>query len=123
MASFADIKRSAREAVHAAFAVPAFYRVGTGTEVAIPARYHGKHAEEAALTFQMTEVGSEAFARTMERPESVVFNTAELAAASITPQRGATVRFPDYGITLRLENRMPGDGPVTQSWIVKRVAP
>lgn len=124
--NFAEIKTRAREAVHGTFALPCFYRATqAGAETEITVRHHSKHADEIGAPAQLTEVGSDAYAKVVERPETVHFNRPQLAAlpTPITPVRGALLRFPDTGITVRLDHKLPIDGPVVESWIVTRVLP
>ena len=113
--SFANLKRDARRAVHDTLAVSAEFQSGADDPVSMSVRFHSTRT----LT-PFGAAGADDYAEIIERIDRVIFDVDALAAAAITPQRGDTVLFSDYGITVTLDVRAPTDGPVTEAWTVTR---
>jgi hypothetical protein len=116
--SFADIKKSARRAVHTAFAVPiVYYLRGTtspaAVEIPLTARFQDK------IIVEQDPLGATAgFSTMLTQVARVVFNREQLAGAGISPANGDYVVFPDYDLTATLDVRDPPNGPIDDKWSV-----
>jgi hypothetical protein len=114
--SFAQLKADTRQAIHGVFAVPATYQDDPlVAPISVRARIHSR--TRSPLEDTDAPAG---FALVVENAERVVFEKAELTALGITPERGATITFPDYNLTVRLDQRDPEAGPIIESWVVTR---
>ncbi len=60
------------------------------------------------------------FAQVIENSDRLVFDTEELTTKGIVPTRGATVVFPEFGITATLDTRDPTTGPIEEIWTFSR---
>jgi hypothetical protein len=116
---WADAKRDARAAVHAAFAVSARYLDPLlAAPVAITARWHAKGLTAAG------DMGSEGFAEIVTRPDRLLFSREELTVAGVTLRHNGRVELTDYGIeVLVLDVEEPQDGPDRIVWTVSRASP
>ena len=121
MASWADIRTSARRQVHETFAVPVLYYRGnskvpfaTPVESPLTARLHNK-----------VQVASEAvgggYSQILEGVTRVFFNVEDLQALGLVPAKADRVTFVDYGQTYRLDNKETPNGPINEKWSVSLV--
>lgn len=123
--TFADLKARTRRQVHSAFAipcvlVPASQTVGFDRDFDGP--FDGGYSLTARLHERVETASGEraalGYATIMEHVSRVIFNREELADLSLTPARLDYVSFPDYGKAVKLNARVPYDGPVDEIWTV-----
>ncbi len=110
--NFAELKTLCRQTVHDYLAVSALYKDDSLAEpVAITARFHTK----LVLSGDLAGTG---YAQVIEGAKFVILNRPEVTSVGITPQRGATLTFVDYGITVCLDVLDEADGPIEMKWAV-----
>lgn len=116
MTSFADLKREARAAVHAAFAVSALYHDPLlASPAALTVRVHAKGVQSVG------DIENDGFAEMLVRPDRIVFLRDELVAAGVQLRRNGRVQLSDYGDAMFvLDAEEPVDGPTTVVWTVVR---
>lgn len=120
--NFALVKAKARRGVHAALAVPCFYydvdtygfnrqfnRWFSG-RMPITARFHDRISP-----FQAPTTG---YAAIIEGITRVVLNREQLAALGVVTKQYDIIEFVDYGLFVKLQQRDPYDGPITEKWTV-----
>lgn len=113
--SFAQVKRDARRAVHDTFAVSAEYRDDSMVDpVPLRVRFHTQRVSPFG------DLNGQGFADVIENADRVVFDLEALAALPVVPCRGGVLVFPDYGLTLVLDQREAVSGPINETWTVTR---
>lgn len=115
MSDWVDIRRQARQTIHAAFAVSAEY---TDDVVVVPVpllvRWHDK------FTTAIGDIGGGEYARVFENIDKIIFDPVELTAKALTPKRGGIVALTKYSYSFKLDVREPFDGPDKVQWTVLR---
>lgn len=116
------IKQQARLGIHDRMAEPCSYSDGVeptaptveqqAAGLALTARFHSR---------SKVNMGDHDGLVVMEPIEKLVFNQEQLTALALVPERGATVNFPGYGLTVTLDQELDPDGPVNRYWTVTRV--
>lgn len=111
--NFAALKLMTRQTVHNVLAVSAFYRATPGsTEIACTARHHTKGQI-------VGDLDASGYATMIENINRIVFNVPEVTSLALDLRQGGVVRFPDYGLSFRLDTRDdPASGPVETIWNV-----
>lgn len=111
-----DIRRQARQDIHAAFAVSASYNDSTliAPIAEIHVRWHDR------FTAAIGDVVGGEYARIFENIDRILFDPVELAAKGFMPIRGGTVTLTKYGYSFKLDVQEPIDGPDKISWTVMK---
>lgn len=115
------IKKEARLAIHGRMGEPCTYSDGENPTVptldhqaaglTLSARFHTK---------AKVNLGDSDGLTVMEPIEKLIFNRTELIALGLTPEGGAHVHFPGYGLTVILDQELDNDGPENEYWTVTR---
>lgn len=123
--SLADLKRTARQAVHDVFAVPALYSDSNVTDIGLHVRWHGKVIAKGG------NIDGAGYAEVFEGVNRLLFSRKELETRTIdalgNPWGGVTlemrgsIAIPAYGpVRFSLDTLEPADGPVNVLWNVAR---
>lgn len=120
---FAQVKALARQTVHDALAVRAFYEdASTNPPVEVRARWHNK-------IDRFGDLDSQSYAELIQGVDRIIFDAG--IARSLNIKRGGIVTFPDYSPTptgpsddtplaFTLMVKEPSAGPVSEVWVVAR---
>ena len=110
------LKGTARRVVHDVFAVPAVIIPRDGSEPkAIRVRWHVRGNR------MLGDLQGQGFGEVIAAVDRVVLNTEQLRVVGVTPQSGDKIVVSDLpGAEFFLDVRDPADGPVTQTWEVRR---
>lgn len=115
----AEYKVEARSALHAALANPAVYTRNALTVpsqeqldagLALTVRWHNRSRIIGERTSDDAGI--------VEGINRLVFNSDELDALGLVPERNATVEVPSLGKRFRLDYREDSDGPLNVYWSV-----
>lgn len=116
-----EIKAQARSAIHAEAAEPCVYRDRTGQSYPSAEQSAGGLVLSARFKTKLRAASMDSDSMSiLENVESVILNSPQWVALGIEPQHGATLDFPGYGFTLRLDQEMDPDGPLNRYWTVTR---
>jgi hypothetical protein len=117
----AEIKRSARTAIHNRAAEPCFY-----SDRATPLTPSAEQsAEGLSLSVRFKSKLKAASAEAdgvsiLENIESLIFNRDQLAALALELEHGGIVQLPGYELSFELDQEMDADGPLNVYWTVVR---
>lgn len=127
MFDFVQAKAKARRAVHAAFAVPAFYLDDSiNAPVELRCRWHNK------LQIPMGDLDGEGFSQIIEGIDQIVFQrevndeetlevVRDVDGNQVTLKRGGRLTFPSLlNVSFQLNFMKPDTGPVEEVWAVTR---
>lgn len=115
------IKKEARLAIQGRMGEPCTYTDENGlvptaeheaAGLGLTARFHTK---------SKVNLGDSDGLTVMEPIEKLIFNKTELLALGLTPEGGAHIHFPGYGLTVILDQELDPDGPENVYWTVTRV--
>ncbi|HLP70323.1 MAG TPA: hypothetical protein VK181_22685 [Rhizobium sp.] len=117
----AEYKMEARAALHEALANPAVYTRSAVTVpsqeqldagLALTVRWHNRNRTRILGERTNDDAGI------VEGINRLVFNTDELDALGLVPERNAVVEVPGLGKSFRLDYREESDGPLNVYWSV-----
>lgn len=115
------IKTTTRLAIHARMSEPCSYSDGASPTVPSAeqiAEGLGLHARFHTKT--KTQIGDNDGLSLMEPIEKLIFNATELSSLGLVLEHGARIDFPGYGLSVRLDSELDGDGPENVYWTVIR---
>lgn len=113
-------KKDARLRLHARMAEPCTYTDENGL---VPNAQHEAAGLTLAARFHTkakVNLGDSDGLTVMEPIEKLIFNRSELIALGLTPEGGARIHFPGYGLTVILDQELDPDGPENVYWTVTR---
>lgn len=119
--SLSGLKRKARAKLHQHFGEPCVYTAPDGTVTPSAEQSAEGLVLHARFATRLRPFTPESEAITiLEGVERVIFNQDELDVFGLVPEHAGQLVFPDYELTVDLDQEMDPDGPLNRYWTVTR---
>lgn len=118
MFDWAELKATARQAVHATFGVQAFY---TDAVVTVPIEMRARLHDRTGKPYGGL-VDGDGYADIVESIDQIVLIPVDVNGACVTLRRNGVFTFPTMfpGATFKLDLKIPSQGPLEERWQVSR---